>query len=232
MNSKPRGFTLVELLVVIGIIAVLIGLLLPALNKARRSANTTKCLANLRSMQIAHWLYVTENNGRLIQSGFSHGGHSADEEVAWFNTLQRYYQNKLVARCPSDHSPHFELPLNPGGQLRRTSYGINNHLDPALGAPYRKINQVRRPAVTIHFLEMAHVGEFAVADHPHIDNWVGLNPPAIANTQVQINAHGGRYKQWDAVANYGFLDGHAETRDFRSVFTNAQQNNFNPAAAQ
>jgi len=68
MKDRRNGFTLVELLVVIGIIAVLISLLIPSLNRAREQANSIKCMSNLRVISQALLNYSADNKGYVVPS--------------------------------------------------------------------------------------------------------------------------------------------------------------------
>jgi len=78
-HSKIAAFTLVELLVVIGIIAVLIAILLPSLNKARDAANRTACLSNVRQLSVFAIMYANENRGRFPLENVSTFGNTAPD---------------------------------------------------------------------------------------------------------------------------------------------------------
>jgi prepilin-type N-terminal cleavage/methylation domain-containing protein len=91
-SRRKSAFTLVELLVVIGIIAILIAILLPALSKARKQSATAKCISNLRQLMMATMMYVNDNQGFLPYTGLDDGPGKP--------TYGQYYANWLYNPYP------------------------------------------------------------------------------------------------------------------------------------
>lgn len=154
--NRAIGFTLVELLVVIGIIALLISILLPSLNAARRAANVVACASNMRQIAQAMLLYSADNKGRLIPMRVT-GSAIYPNGFFWTNELvrNRYitapncvltastfdYKRTSVFRCPQ---ANFDenltsaqvgalVPQYPADVGNDSGYYDSNAKDPATG---------------------------------------------------------------------------------------------------
>src|SRR5688572_15962728 len=151
MRQRKSGFTLVELLVVIGIIAVLVGLLLPALNRAREQARRTQCLSNVRQIAMGFFMYTNENKGWFPAPGVFGGGLGSQTastmSPTWYGRAEDWivwrlkqpdgplegaiipYMNNpspAVMRCPSDELNRTQVDVFGGPFVY--SYNMNSYL--------------------------------------------------------------------------------------------------------
>lgn len=168
-DRQVAGFTLVELMVVMGIIAILMALLLPSIARAKAKANQTSCLNNMRQLTLSATLYATDHEDEFPAR--------RPLTNAWPVKLKPYYSSWQIIACPSDHFGVAGLFANDTNPKR--SYlinGFNDYFKVSLSpGDYRAFQQWRyahgmkvaalpRPSETILFGEKRS-GSF----HVHMD---------------------------------------------------------------
>lgn len=179
LHRAQRAFTLVELLVVIGIIALLISMLLPALSRARDAANSAKCLSNMRQCGIAVQMYVNENKGKwlppyrmpegtvnYVPGGAANSWNSAPYFYTWLSG-HYFKENGTMWVCPSDKAFDTQtLQWRLYSKIRdsRVSYLMNRDVPqfvtPRYGDPFdhvyfnpRPIRGIKEPTKLILYAE-------------------------------------------------------------------------------
>lgn len=231
MRGIRLGFTLVELLVVIGIIALLISILLPSLNRARESAKAVQCMSNLRQIGLAFHSYTAESKGRFPQYNIGVFDGSVPPGPGYFDhkgfgvlhCLEKFLKTKEVTRCPSAYQPGHATPWPIDGDGAQNYvvntlwpgvshgllgiYGFYSSFNSGAGIPGSSIAQVRRSAqVVLTFEESRPVGN--LGDSQHVFAWFYFWSPNGFYTLKWKPFHGNQNSM-----NFLFVDGHVATID-------------------
>lgn len=199
---RRRGFTLLELLVVLGIIVLLVGLIFPSLSKGRASSQAIACQSRMRQVALVVQMYSDENNGSVLHSYDVAG----QDSVGWVKLIEPYLNQPENLRCPLDGSRQWEPnPFNATLGFRTTSYGINDTLTPEADPPVHQFSRLKHPERVVLLVELR---DDLVGDHFHPANW-----PLFLGTPEEEIAH----DRHNGQSFYAFADYHVEKLPLEKV---------------
>jgi prepilin-type N-terminal cleavage/methylation domain-containing protein/prepilin-type processing-associated H-X9-DG protein len=203
--QQKRGFTLIELLVVISIIALLIGILLPALASARTAARNVKDQTQLKQMGIAMEVYHNTYKGSYFPVHLPAGSTATPpEHVEWHELLINEVpeMDGEILRSPLDPFATFEVDHGAEGMEPIISYAINGYFE-VIGANIRNMHKPTEVLIFAHRSDYLHETETLLT-----------NP--VNHDDVHFAFHGWEDGWWEDVStkralggsNYAYCDGH------------------------
>ena len=156
--SRRIGFTLIELLVVIAIIALLMAVLIPALNRAREQGKRATCLHNLKGLVLAWLMYIDDNDGRLVQGQAGDNGwvkligtlpneRPTEEQLKAIKDglLFEYAKMAKLYRCPVAGREEM--------RTYSTTHSMNGYKFTGSGQINTKLSEIKRPGERMVFLD-------------------------------------------------------------------------------